>query len=263
MHRNLGISKMTSIEKEESDKERVEWNKPYAGITVLFGSTEKRLSEVDFCRPTIIWLDYDGPMSVSVIDDIRTVAHNASHGSVMVVTVNAHPRQTAAGGGDMLEQVRMELGAERIPTNLQVASLRGWGLAEFYRGVGDGEVREALSVANNVREASEKTSYEQLFNFQYQDGARMVTFGGVFFRQQESLKLEECSFDKLGFIRHKAEAFRIRPPNLTLREIAHLERQLPLLGSSQLSVGPVPEGDAERYVALYRYLPTFLPVEVT
>ncbi len=262
MHRRLGISQMVSIEKQEVERERFEWNKPYAGITMLFGGTEKRLSEVDFSRPTIIWLDYDGPLLGSVIEDIRTVAHNACHGSVVVVTVNAHPRQAVADGSDMVDQVRMELGGDRVPTNLHLAALRGWGLAEFYRGVGDGEIREALSVANGVRETPERVSYEQLFNFQYQDGARMATFGGVFFRQQARHELEACSFDRLMFIRHGAEVLRIHAPNLTLREVAHLEQQLPLLGSSGLDIGPIPERDAESYVALYRYLPTFLPVEM-
>ena len=262
MHRSLGISDMISIEIQESDRDRFEWNKPYGGITMLFGSTERRLSEIDFSRPTITWLDYDGPLLGSVIEDIRALAFNASHGSVIVITVNAHPRQTASGESDVLEQVRMELGGQRVPTNLNVAGLRGWGLAELYRRVGDGEIRDALSVANGVRDIPERLSYEQLFNFQYRDGALMATFGGVFFRQQEQHDLEACSFDRLMFVRRGAEPFRIRAPNLTLREVAHLERQLSLLGSSELDIGPIPEQDAKNYVALYRYLPTFLPVEI-
>ena len=253
---------MTSIEKQENDRERVEWNKPYAGIAMMFGGTEQHLSDIDFTRPTIIWLDYDGPMLQSVIEDIRTVSHQASHGTVLVVTVNAHPRQATPNGGDMVEQVRGELGKERVPTNLDIVALRGWGLAEFYRAIGDGEIREALSVANGVRGKHERMDYRQLFNFQYQDGARMTTFGGVFFADHKKHDLEVCSFDRLMFVRHGVEAFRIDPPSLTLREMAHLERQLPRLGSSDLDLGPIPEKDAKSYCVLYRYLPTFLPVEV-
>lgn len=262
IHRTLGISRMFSIEKQESHGERFEWNKPYAGITMLFGETEQRLSDVDFSAPTIIWLDYDGPLVRSVISDIRTVAHGVSHGSVLVVTVNAHPRQPNDDGLDMLEQVRAELGNERIPAKTDLTSLRGWGLANFYRRIGDSEIRDALSTANGVREAGARLDYEQLFNFQYDDGARMATFGGVFFEREKRAEFEACTFDRLMFVRHGTETFRIRAPKLTLREIAHLERQLPKKEEAELDFGPMPKSDAEHYIELYRYLPTFLPVDL-
>ena len=190
VHRSLGISRMISIEKEENHRERFEWNKPYSSITLLFGNTAQCLSDIDFSVPTIIWLDYDGSLDRSVISDIRTVAHAASHGSVLVVTVNAHPRQIDANGSDMLNQVRAELGDERIPAETTLSSLRGWGLAKLYRQVGDSEIRDALSAANGVREGEAQVTYEQLFNFQYEDGARMATFGGVFFKKQNNEEFE-------------------------------------------------------------------------
>ena len=61
---------MFSIEKHEENFERFEWNKPLAGIKMLFGPTEKRLSEIDFAMPTITWLDYDGPLNSAVIGDV-------------------------------------------------------------------------------------------------------------------------------------------------------------------------------------------------
>jgi hypothetical protein len=262
VHRSLGISRMFSIERQANHGDRFEWNKPYSGITMLFGETEQKLSDVDFSEPTITWLDYDGPLLKSVISDIRNVAHAASHGSVLVVTVNAHPRQTNEDGADMLDQVRAELGNERIPAKTDLASLRGWGLANFYRNVGDSEIRNALSTANGVRAPEERLDYEQLFNFQYDDGAKMATFGGVFFEREKRAELEACAFDRLMFIRHGSDAFRIRAPKLTLREIAHLERQLPLAEGEEVDFGPMPPSDARHYIDLYRYLPTFLPVDL-
>ena len=199
MHRSLGISRMFSIEKQENHRERFEWNKPYSGITIMFGNTEQRLTDLDFSVPTIIWLDYDGPLLPSVIGDIRTVAHAASHGLALVVTVNAHPRQPDENGSDMLDQVRAELGNERIPTNVDLTRLRGWGLAEFYRRLADSEIRDALSTANGVREPATQLCYEQLFNFNYEDGARMATFGGIFFEKNKISEFEACAFDRLKF----------------------------------------------------------------
>ena len=262
VHRNLGITRMVSIEKQEIHSERFEWNKPYSGISMLFGETERRLSDVEFSVPTIIWLDYDGPLVDSVVGDIRTVAHAASHGTVLAVTVNAHPRKPREDGADMLQQIRAELGDDRIPVEVDIDSLRGWGLANFYRRVADSQIRDALSIVNGVREPGEALAYEQLFNFQYEDGARMATFGGVFFEQDRRRQFEACAFDRLMFIRSGVEAFGIRAPNLTLREVAHLERQLPLPEGTEIDFGPMPVADAERYIGLYRYFPTFLPVDL-
>jgi len=262
VHRSLGISRMFSIERQKIHCERFEWNKPYSGITMLFGETEQRLSDIDFSIPTIVWLDYDGPLLRSIVSDIRTVAHSASHGSVLVVTVNAHPRQPNGEGADMLEQVRAELGNERIPAETDLASLRGWGLANFYRRAGDSEIHDALSTANGVREPAARLEYKQLFNFQYSDGAYMATFGGIFFERERRHELDSCTFDRLMFIRYGAEAFHIRAPKLTLREIAHLERQLPLPEGTVLDFGPMPQSDANDYIILYRYLPSFLPVDL-
>lgn len=262
VHRSLGITRMLSIERQQNDCARFEWNKPYSGIEMLFGETEQRLSDIDFSKPTIIWLDYDGPLSRSVISDIRHVAHAASHGSVLVATVNAHPRKTDADGADMLQQVRGELGNERIPANISLSSLRGTGLSEFYRHVGDSEIRDSLSTANGVRPATGHLDYEQLFNFQYDDGAKMVTFGGVFFESGKRAEYDACAYDRLMFIKQAAEAYRIRAPKLTFREIAYLERQLPLPNGTDLDTGPMPRSDAQRYIELYRYLPTFVPVDL-
>ena len=262
VHRSLGISRMISIEKVVNHRDRFEWNKPYAGISLRFGTTGQHLSRIDFNIPTIFWLDYDDPLSGSIISDIRTVAHNASHGSVLVVTVNAHPRKPDENGSDMLEQIRAELGSNRIPPDVTLESLRGRGLAKLYRKVADAEVRDALSAANGVRRSEDERDYEQLFNFHYEDDARMATFGGVFFERRKHEEFQACAFERLSFVRNNATSFHIPTPKLTSREVAHLERQLPLSEGSNLEYEPMPKRDAMQYKELYRYLPTFLPVEL-
>ena len=261
VHRNLGISRMFSIERR-SDRERFEWNKPYSTVTMMFGETAQRLSDVDFGQPTIIWLDYEDRLIGSVISDIRTVARSASHGSVLVVTVNAQPMAPNEDGADMLDQVLAELGHERIPTQTDLESLRGSGLARLYRDVGDNEIRDALFTANGVRKPNERLDYEQLFNFQYSDGAKMTTFGGVFFESKRRADFNACAFDRLMFFRSGDMPFRISTPKLTLREIGHLEHQLSLSKGTKPKFEPIPQTTAENYIELYRYLPTFVPIDL-
>lgn len=254
---------MFSIEKQENDSERFEWNKPFSNIEILFGATNKRLSDIDFKRPTITWLDYDGPLNSAVIGDVRMIAHNACHGSMLTVSVNAHPRKENAQGADMLEQVKGELGAERVPTSATLASLRGWGLADFYRECAMSELSDALSNANAVRSESDRIGFSQIAYFQYEDGARMATFGGVFYKTDRKNELDACSFSNVSFARFDKAAFRIGSPKLTFREITHIERQLPLANGAKLDLGPIPPAEAQEYVNLYRFLPSMFPVEVS
>ncbi len=222
VHRSLGICRMFSIVKQIQNNERFKWNKPYSGITMSFGETARRLSDVDFSRPTIIWLDYDDRLIGSIFKDIRDVAHSASHGSVLVVTVNAHPWQSNEDGADMLDQLRTDIGTERIPVQTDLPSLRGWGLAKLYRQIGDRKIRDALSAANGA-DPDRQMDYKQLFNFKYDDNARMTTFDGVFFDRASDADFRACAFERLKFFRPGVDHFRIRAPKLTLREIAHLE----------------------------------------
>lgn len=262
VHKTLGISKLFSIEKQENDSDRFEWNKPFASIQMLFGGTNKRLSDIDFTKPTITWLDYDGPLNSAVIGDIRLIAHSACHGSVLIVTVNSQPRKDSDQGANMLDQIRAELGEARVPSTADIQSLRGWGLAEFYRGVAGSELLDALSNANAVS-ADGHICYSQIFNFQYEDGAKMSTFGGVFWKNDRREEFDACNFGRLGFMRSGDKAFRITTPKLTIREINHIERQLPLPHGAVLDLGPIPEKDANEYMKLYRFLPAFFPVELS
>ena len=71
VHRTLGIQSMVSIERAEHDKARFEANFPYSCVKMLWGDTSTELPKVDLSHRSIIWLDYDGLLSPSVLDDIR------------------------------------------------------------------------------------------------------------------------------------------------------------------------------------------------
>ncbi|MCY4461080.1 MAG: hypothetical protein OXC26_11920 [Albidovulum sp.] len=131
----------------------------------------------------------------------------------------------------------------------------------MYRQIGDREIRDALSAANGA-DPDRQMDYKQLFNFQYDDNARMTTFGGVFFDRASDADFRACAFERLKFFRPGVDHFRIRAPKPALREIAHLERQLPLAQGANLDFGPMPHKDANDYIELYRYLPTFAPIDL-
>ena len=98
---------MISIEKNVDDEARFEFNNPYDCICIKYGYSNNVLPSLDWDRKTIVWLDYDGPLDVTILQDIACASENLVSGSILVVTVDvrsipaprhsAVTRQTVAG----------------------------------------------------------------------------------------------------------------------------------------------------------------------
>ncbi len=71
--------------------------------------------------------------------------------------------------------------------------------------------------------------------------------------------VEKCGFDDLDFL-EGSNKVRINVPNLTIKEFKYLESQLPLHGK-KLRLGSIPQGEANSFKAMYRYLPNFAVIE--
>ena len=102
--------------------------------------------------------------------------------------------------------------------------------------------------------------YQQLFNFHYADGAKMLTVGGILYDEGQQALLEKCAFDQLDFYRPNEDAHEIRAPLLTFKEIRALDAYLPsdLAGCKV----PVPQDDIDEYAQVYRYFPYFTESEL-
>lgn len=105
-HRALGIEEMISIESEKSHGPRFEFNRPYANIDIRLGTVARHLPGLDWRRRMILWLDYDDPLSLSILDDVRTVARLATSGLMFAVSVQA---RAFYGKSDDDEDARPEI----------------------------------------------------------------------------------------------------------------------------------------------------------
>ncbi|MBV5329177.1 MAG: hypothetical protein JZU65_16380, partial [Chlorobium sp.] len=102
----------------------------------------------------------------------------------------------------------------------------------------------------------ERLEFKQLFNFNYQDGAMMMTMGGALVKNQEIPLFKKCFFKDLSFIKTKAEPYLIEVPCLTHREIRYLDGQLPRQKYKHLRLPSVKCEDIKKYEKIYRYFPT-------
>ena len=272
-HNALGIDNMLSIEKDAYARDCFKFNKPYNCVRLDFRPASDVLPELDWQDKTIIWLDYDGKLDEGVLSDVTSVCARASSGTMLLASVNAQAdrepnekirqRYEAETGQSFdlnsyrLREFRNRVG-EDLPQEITGRELRGnQQISEISRKLIDSKIAEALTKRNGPLPDAEKLSYRQIFNFRYSDGATMLTVGGVLFEAADREKFDACSFNELPFSRFEENEYVINVPCLTMKEMRHLNAQLPKMEEADLDIPGVPPSDVKAYAELYRYFPTF------
>ena len=270
-HKILGIKDMISIEKRKKDKARFEFNNPFDCICMKYGDSNNVLPSLTWDLKTIIWLDYDGPLTSSVLKDIAYVSRNLVSGSMLVVTVNVmpdllpDPRPSTEENVQnyRLEKFKERVGGNKVPANLKGKNLEGDEMATTCGKVILNEIEQTLRNRNGLRLPEHKVEYNPLFNFCYQDGAKMLTVGGIFYEARDEAKLKQCEFENLEFVRFDETFYEIDVPILTYRERLYLDKTLPYGNSDHGKRIGLSEEDINNYNRLYRYFTDFAEVELS
>jgi hypothetical protein len=246
IHRQVGIADMISIEKSGSI-ERYEWNRPFNSITVIGGRASTILPSIDWSRPSIVWLDYTDPLKTEVIGDVETVARRLIPGSVLAITLNAHPLKFGEGGRKA--ELEKNITPERVPLGVSDDRLGDWGLAEVQYEVLAAVIKESFA------SRGDGASFRQLLHIHYKDSARMQILGGIVSAPDIEAILDQCRFDDMPETRSAKDALYIRVPLLTHRERAWADQQLPLVpGASSLVMPGIDPKDLHDYADVYRRL---------
>lgn len=261
-HKSLGMNHMISIEKDKSNEERFKFNVPYKCIKLEFGNSNNVLPNLSWLTRSIVWLDYDSTLNSSSLADIKFLIKNVCSGSLVIISVNAHPFGGNINDIEMIPQRRLEnlkknVGENKIPVEINGKHLGGWGTAKVYRRIIQNEISETLNDINGGREKGSRLMYRQLFNFNYSDGAKMLTTGGILYDEGQQNIVEQCAFQDLHYIKRDHTPYEIKVPNLTYREIHHLDTQLPREKGVILEAKSIPQVDIEKYEKIYRYFPNF------
>lgn len=247
-HRALGITQMTSIERNEGLTHRLEFNKPYAGTKILIGEARDQLPLVDWQTPAIVWLDYMDALTRDVLRDVEYVVRTASPGSFLIVTVNADLGTRLT---DRIAQLTENLD-DLTPSGLTVDDVSDWGIADIQHKV-------LLEQANAFNHEKNKGRVRQVLDIGYRDSARMQTWAAVISSPVTERIVDQCRFEDLTYFRPEGKpGLRIRIPDLTTHEWHYLERQL---GNGRTSDYTKPRGldrdDVNDFAAVYRYRPAF------
>lgn len=264
-HKALGIKSMVSMEitGDLNKQERFRYNAPYKHVNVHFGPSSITLPKLPWDVRSIVWLDYDGTLNKSALQDIAYVTSKAAAGSLLLVSVNANsdiPEKNEGTGGGMLSRLKAHVGDDKIPAGLESSALSGWGVATTFRDIIDNEIMNALVTVNRGRSNGAKLHYKQLFNFHYSDGARMLTVGGLLYDEGQEALLAKCGFNQLDFFKDGKEPYKIETPLLTYREMHKIDAQIPFEAEDYATI-PIPKEEIDKYQAFYRYLPRFVDAD--
>lgn len=267
VHRSLGIKDMISIEQETTARARIDDNKPFR-IPVDYRESKHALPDLDWTRKQFLWLDYDDPMSMDVLLDIRTVVSRACSGTVLSVSVQCQkaPQYAEAehdktpGATNAIDRFRTTFGRQRVPPNASSMDLVGWAFGKLSRAMLLQEIESALAIRNSAQGNAEMCC-RLICEIEYEDGAKMATTTVILYSPQDESLMSQCHFEGLDFLPVPFGPVRITVPKLTGREFKKLESQLPLTAGGQLVLGTIPAADAHHFAKMYRYLPNFAVLE--
>lgn len=265
-HRLLGFKSMISIEDEDdlTKRRRFDFNAPFGYVKVKYGLSTNILSGLDWDERTVLWLDYDGTLEKTVLQDIEIVISKATSGSMLLVSVNAESpcvRDENNEKRSPLDSLRILVGAEMVPAEVNGTALSGWKTAETFRTIIHNKILDTLNKINGARPKNKQVAYRQVANIHYDDGAKMLTVGGLLYEASQQNAVDRCAFHSLEFSSHDDKSYRINPPFLTFTELRKIDAMIPL-SVEDFKKLPILKADIERYIKVYRYFPHFVEAEV-
>lgn len=277
-HKGLHINDMVSIEGDVKAKGKYEFNKPFGCVKLEMGASNDVLNRLEIDKRFIAWLDYDYSINESMLIDIEVLIENLYSGSVVLTSFNAIPLKLMA----LREELSDESSSHTVLVRTKLESLvpsryiprelpkQGLGKSEVYskivRGIFENKIHNSLLDKNAALGQEDKWVCKQMVYFNYKDGADMSTLGWVFYQEKDVGKYENCNFDQVEFYRDGADACHIDVPNLTLKEVRHLQESMPLqpgtIDRSRFSEEIYSEKDISSFSKIYKYFPSFTDVEI-
>jgi hypothetical protein len=228
-HKVLNIQDMLSIEVDEIGFKRQQFNKPYHCIKLKYGHSNIVLAKkAIFDKKTIIWLDYDGDITdmSELVADVENVCALAKSGSVLLVTLNAHP--------NVLKDVKDSSGLalDKVGAfNYYMGKYAPVGLKPKDVNPQNYPITLIDSLESMISEkatnSGRKVKYKNIYKFSYKDGSPMITIGGMIGSRGDLQKLSKLKLKSRHAALQPQEAYEISVPPLTKKEQKYINGMLP------------------------------------
>jgi hypothetical protein len=256
-YRYLGIKKLKSAEYDFDAQQRAVYNRPFAAIDVYSGAVADLIDTMNRDDHHLLWLDYDGPLDRSHIQDVFSAVANARGGSILLITIDAEPIRDSSDGNRIYDShATMEHYANHasrfLSPNYAQNDFSRNSLPTTLLGILD---RIFSSAAADIP----KLDFFPLFAFQYADGHRMITYGGMVCDDLSRDKLRSGSAVSDSWVRQSVAGglYEIKVPVVTRRERLLLDSVMPCQNDWQPAEFIMSSAEIWQYREIHRFYPSF------
>lgn len=261
IHKELGISDMVNIEANEEDKRRFEFNKPFKCIELLWGFSYDVLPFLNWNKKKIVWLDYDKSLQTYMFDDIDEFFSHAIQNSFYFVSCSSLLQKYLLNGGPDYNITKFEGDFDGYcPIGIKKEDLTKKNAPDTIRKMFVERIEHNLSARNSVLPRGEKFVFQQLLYITYQDGAPMISLGGILLKEKNVNSFRSRRILSLPYIRKSNEFLDLKSPIITSKEFHLMNNLLPNVQSRFLRlrrIDFIPKPDREKYFSNYRFYPNF------
>lgn len=261
-HKELGINDMLSFEGDIDSEKRIEFNKPYGCVKIAMGASSMLLPKLDWRkgRTDFIWMDYTSTLNKDIVNDCETIFKKINPGSIYLMSCN----KQLLNDYKNLESLRSTF-PDLVPIDTQEKDLSGNNYADLklVRKIFLNQIQITLDARNIIYPKKEQLVFYPIYLFFYRDGAPMMSFGGIVETKSFNKSLINQLVRKYFYLSSSDIPYHIETPNLTYREIQHLNSHLPSSKKKVVAakaIDFIPESDKLRYRELYKYLPNYMDV---
>ncbi len=253
-HRYLGIENLVSVEADENAAKRVNFNRPFKLVRLKIDRIGDYIPELDQNVKHVLWLDYDNVISREVCQDLILACSYLTPGSIILVTVDVEPPISIPDGGSTSgwRDYFISETEEYVDVNWSEADFRLTSLPRTNARIINRTVRSGLSGRPGV-------DFIPLYNFEYKDGHRMLSYGGMVGGRSERKKVVKSGIYSTVYCRQKIDegTYNIRVPTVTRKERFFLDSAMPCGDNWRPRQFEFSRQDVEAYREIYRFFPAF------
>jgi hypothetical protein len=269
VHKQLFIDDMVCVEWSDIPK-RMAFNKPFKCITLKLMSISDYIPRVTRSKRHFAWFDYDRALDTDMLRDLDGCLTVLAPRSVFVVTIDARPKLpvdapeldevdldalTANKRADLTAKLYQTWFGNYLDTKVTKEVVSNKNVATLFHSVVAERIRQTVSVRG--------LKFIQLFNYVYQDGAPMLTVGGVLATEEDEAYLrQQPSVLEHRFVRQGADYMTISVPHLTVREKHWLDSRMDQNLTPDKLQFELDSTLLENYRQFYKEYPTYLETVV-
>ena len=256
-HKFLHIEKMICAEYKPIYN-RMSINKPYEFIDLRPHDIADVVPIIDQEPDNyIIWLDYDDPLHKEHLNSLSDIINMCKKTSIIFITINVERKS----------YMPRDFDGKVTKKNLKDQLMSYFG--DFIGDPNENELSEKkfpkflakilyTHIQSNIL-SKKQWSFFQLFNFLYQDGATMLTFGGILYDSE----FDSSFFSSIDFVNDSFQPINLTVPFLTRQERQLIDSKISTISENinhdnEFNEFEIPLKNIKNYIQFYKHYPNYV-----